>query len=469
MRNRDPEALEYADPLYVSIPVLPGASRRGRRRGRARRAARVVRARRTSTSPRRDPTACCSRRSTGGIDLALFPDRRRARCCARFSARVGRTPLPPLLGARPPPVALGLRAARARCARCAREIRAPRHPDATSIHLDIDYMDGYRVFTWHPKRFPDPRGLLRGARAQGFRVVCDRRSGREGGSGATRVYRDGVARDVFCERDDGSPFTLRVWPGEAALPDFNREEVRALVGRAAPPAARRRRRRHLERHERAGRLERRPAPRPPDAAARASRISRAWCRRDPSGATRERPARGGAQPLRPSSTAAPRARRSSARSPERRRPFVLTRSGYAGIQRYAAVWTGDNASRWSHLRGSIPMLLNLSLSGVAFCGADIGGFFRSCTPELYARWIQLGALYPFARTHSMWASRAPGAVALRRARGGDRARGAAAAHAPAALSLWPLPRGRAAAARRSGARSSTSSRTTRTPRPSRTS
>jgi alpha-glucosidase len=87
------------------------------------------------------------------------------------------------------------------------------------------------------------------------------------------------------------------------------------------------------------------------------------------------------------------------------RPFVLTRSGYAGIQRHAAVWTGDNASRWSHLAGSIPMLLNLSLSGVAFCGADIGGFFRSCTPELYARWIQLGALYPFARTHTIWASR----------------------------------------------------------------
>ena len=85
------------------------------------------------------------------------------------------------------------------------------------------------------------------------------------------------------------------------------------------------------------------------------------------------------------------------------RPFVLTRSGCAGIQRFAAVWTGDNQSRWSHLRESIPMLLNLSLSGVAHCGADIGGFALPCTPELYARWIQLGALYPFARTHSMWA------------------------------------------------------------------
>ena len=88
-----------------------------------------------------------------------------------------------------------------------------------------------------------------------------------------------------------------------------------------------------------------------------------------------------------------------------RRPFLLTRSGYTGIQRYAAVWTGDNRSRWSHLRRSIPMLLNLSVSGVAFCGADIGGFMFSCSPELYARWIQLGSLYPFSRTHSMWLKR----------------------------------------------------------------
>jgi alpha-glucosidase len=84
-----------------------------------------------------------------------------------------------------------------------------------------------------------------------------------------------------------------------------------------------------------------------------------------------------------------------------RRPFVLTRSGYAGVQRHAAIWTGDTLSRWSHLHESVAMLLNLSLSGVALCGADIGGFARSCSPELYARWIQLGALYPFARTHSM--------------------------------------------------------------------
>ncbi|MEQ2010192.1 MAG: TIM-barrel domain-containing protein, partial [Limisphaerales bacterium] len=83
-----------------------------------------------------------------------------------------------------------------------------------------------------------------------------------------------------------------------------------------------------------------------------------------------------------------------------KRPFILTRSGYAGIQRHAAVWTGDNSSTWEHLAESISMLLNLSLSGVAFCGADAGGFLDNCTGELLARWTQLAAFTPFFRNHA---------------------------------------------------------------------
>jgi len=82
------------------------------------------------------------------------------------------------------------------------------------------------------------------------------------------------------------------------------------------------------------------------------------------------------------------------------RPFVLTRAGYAGIQRYAAVWTGDNRSYWEHMAMSIPMVLNLGLSGVAFAGPDIGGFSHHASGELVARWTQMGALFPFCRNHS---------------------------------------------------------------------
>jgi alpha-glucosidase len=84
-----------------------------------------------------------------------------------------------------------------------------------------------------------------------------------------------------------------------------------------------------------------------------------------------------------------------------RRPFIITRAAYAGTQRYAMVWTGDNASSWEQLGDSVQMLLNLGLSGFPFCGSDAGGFLDNCTPELYVRWMQLAAFTPFFRNHSM--------------------------------------------------------------------
>ncbi|MGH7564602.1 MAG: TIM-barrel domain-containing protein, partial [Gemmatimonadota bacterium] len=82
------------------------------------------------------------------------------------------------------------------------------------------------------------------------------------------------------------------------------------------------------------------------------------------------------------------------------RPFVLTRAGFAGVQRYAVVWTGDNTASWEHLELAIRMLIGLGLSGVPFVGADVGGFIGGPSPELFARWIQVGALTPFFRNHT---------------------------------------------------------------------
>jgi len=81
------------------------------------------------------------------------------------------------------------------------------------------------------------------------------------------------------------------------------------------------------------------------------------------------------------------------------RPFVLTRAAFAGAQRYASTWTGDNSSTWNHMRISIPQLLNLGLSGYTFVGDDIGGFAGSPTPELLTRWMELGAFNPIYRNH----------------------------------------------------------------------
>ncbi len=82
------------------------------------------------------------------------------------------------------------------------------------------------------------------------------------------------------------------------------------------------------------------------------------------------------------------------------RPFVLTRAAYSGTQRYAASWTGDNSSTWNHLRISLPMLLNLGISGYSFVGADIGGFIGSPTPELLTRWMEVGAFNTIYRNHT---------------------------------------------------------------------
>ncbi|NEQ24236.1 MAG: DUF5110 domain-containing protein, partial [Microcoleus sp. SIO2G3] len=86
------------------------------------------------------------------------------------------------------------------------------------------------------------------------------------------------------------------------------------------------------------------------------------------------------------------------------RSFVLTRSGFAGVQRYSSVWMGDNHSLWDYLEGSLPMLCNMGLSGVAFVGCDIGGFAGNATAELFARWMQVGLLYPLMRAHSITGS-----------------------------------------------------------------
>jgi hypothetical protein len=77
------------------------------------------------------------------------------------------------------------------------------------------------------------------------------------------------------------------------------------------------------------------------------------------------------------------------RSEGKLRPFILTRSHYAGSQRYASVWTGDNAAEWGHLQVTIPMCLSLSVAGISFCGADVGGFFKNSDTELFIRWYQV--------------------------------------------------------------------------------
>ncbi|WP_269440030.1 glycoside hydrolase family 31 protein, partial [Streptomyces clavuligerus] len=82
------------------------------------------------------------------------------------------------------------------------------------------------------------------------------------------------------------------------------------------------------------------------------------------------------------------------------RPFLFSRSGWAGMQRYGGTWSGDVATGWPGLRASLSLVLGLGLCGVPYSGPDIGGFDGNPSPELFVRWFQLGAFLPLFRTHA---------------------------------------------------------------------
>ena len=398
MRCRDAPVREGADPLYVSIPFFLRLSRAG---DESRADGFLL----DAIAPSRfdvaasDASRVALETDADGIDLTLFPGPRPADVLRRYTARTGRTPRPPRWALGHHQSRWGYRSARA-VRRVARELRRRRIP-TDAIHLDIDHMDGYRVFTFDRRRFPEPAGLLAELASAGLRAVAIVDPGVKVDS-RWAVFREGAERDVFLRREDGTPYTLKVWPRDAALPDFMRADVRAwwgeqhraLLGAGVAgiwndmnePAG-------WARELRLGRLI------VPLAAQDLSRVVQA----DPADPRRRVPhetVRNAYGHLECRAT-----REALEGLAPGRRPFLLSRSGHAGIQRYAALWTGDTFSRWEQLRLSVRMLLGLSVSGVAFCGADIGGFAGACSRELFARWIQVGALYPFARTHSMWLKR----------------------------------------------------------------
>lgn len=299
----------------------------------------------------------------------------------RYGALVGTQPLPPMWS-------LGYQQCRwsyesAKRARdMAKRLRKHRIPCDT-IYLDIDYMDGFRCFTWNGETFPNPAKLLRELADDGFKtvVILDPGIKKDQGYG---IYDSGMAGHHFCLDGAGRPYVGKVWPGESVYPDFTRAATRKWWGELYK-----------------GLIEDGVAGfwndmnEPADFTFSHGTVPLTM-RHDNDGApTDHRECHNvyGMQMARASFEGVQRLR-------DNERPFILTRAGYSGVQRYAAVWTGDNLSSWEHLRMSIPMLLNMGLSGMAFVGADIGGFRGHPTPELYARWLQLGIFYPLCRTHT---------------------------------------------------------------------
>lgn len=253
-----------------------------------------------------------------------------------------------------------------------------------AVHLDIDYMDGYRVFTTDPERFPDLAGLSRDLEDEGIKLVTILDPGVKIDPNY-RVFEQGRSEGLFLKDEQGQPVEAPVWPGWCVFPDFGQDRTRSWWGEQYA---------HLL----------------------AKGIAGFWHDMNEPAAF---PAWG--DPTLPSNTVHQlegtpvdhqaghnlfgllmnRAGYEGLRklAPDRR-PWVLSRSGWAGNQRFAWNWTGDVNSSWEALQQVVSTMLNLTLSGQYYSGSDIGGFSAHPDAELYLRWFQLGAVSPFFRLHS---------------------------------------------------------------------
>jgi alpha-glucosidase len=331
----------------------------------------------------------------GELDYVVFTggaERSPAAVLRDYTALTGRGALPPLW-------ALGYQQSRwsymsqEKVLDVAQEFRRRRIP-ADVLYLDIDHMDGFRVFTWNPRTFPDPKKMLGQLHDAGFHAVTIVDPGIKRDEHFP-VYRSGREQGVYVRNADGSELHAKVWPGICAFPDFTSPAARAWFGGLYKPAL------DLgvdgfwnDMNE--------PGVFPADGFDKPE-ISLGPQRSFPLDARHAGDGLPGSHAQYHNVYGMQMARASfeGLRSlrPDKR-PLLLTRAGFAGVQRYAAVWTGDNSPTWTHLALSIPMLTNLSVSGVPFVGADVGGFMGSPSAELHTRWLQAAALTPYFRTHS---------------------------------------------------------------------
>ena len=253
------------------------------------------------------------------------------------------------------------------------------------IWMDIDYMQDFRIFTFDSTNFPDPKETNDYLHKNNFKSVWMIDPGIKAEKGYF-VFDSGDSLDAWVKNKNDTVFVGKVWPGDCVFPDFTQNKVTKWWGSLYKdfmrtgvdgvwndmnePAV-------FEtsdwtmgdsnRHKGGKDL-------PNDIHLRYHNVY---------GMMMVEASRNGIQKVNP-----------------KKRPFVLTRSNFLGGHRFAATWTGDNNSSMDHLKQSIPMSLNLSLSGQPFNGPDIGGFAGNSTSELYAHWIAVGAFYPFSRAHA---------------------------------------------------------------------
>lgn len=262
--------------------------------------------------------------------------------------------------------------------------RAKKIP-ADVIYFDIHYMKDYKAFTFDQERFPDPKALIERLQSQGFQVVVilDPGIATDPGYG---TYDRGVERDVFIKYPDGSKYEASVWPGNSHFTDFTSAKGREWWAD------------ELKFYTDLG-LEgfwndmNEPAcwgqdiPDMVEFDYEGQQVSHLKAR-NVYGYQMVRATYEGAR-----------------KQMGNKRPFTLTRSGFSGVQRYSAVWTGDNVAGDEHMLLGVRLVNSLGMTGIPVGGYDIGGFVDECSPALFSRWLAVAAFAPFFRVHSMVNSR----------------------------------------------------------------
>lgn len=251
-----------------------------------------------------------------------------------------------------------------------------------ALYLDIDYMDGFRCFTWSPTHFPEPKRMVKELAEDGFKTIVIIDPGIKIDPNYS-VYTEALENDYFCRRGDGPLMKGSVWPGLCNFPDFTRPTVRewwaglfkGLIEETGVKGV------WNDMNEPAV-FEKGTFPDDvrfdydgnPGTHRKAHNVY-------------------GMQMARATNEGVKRFAYPN-------RPFTITRSTYAGGQRYSSGWTGDNIASWEHLWLANIQCQRLSISGFSFVGSDVGGFIDTPDGELYVRWVALAAFHPFFRTHS---------------------------------------------------------------------
>ncbi|MBA4283743.1 MAG: hypothetical protein C0432_05570 [Candidatus Puniceispirillum sp.] len=254
------------------------------------------------------------------------------------------------------------------------------------LWMDIDYMDQYKVFTFNPSEFGNPKGLNDYLHSKKFKAVYMIDPGVKTESGYF-AYDQGTSGNHWVKNADGSEFNGQVWPPVVSFPDFTRPQTRTWWSGLYKNFM-------------------------------ATGIDGVWNDMNepsvfntPNKTVPENAIHSGGGDLPAGShlryhnvygyLMVKASREGIIAANPTKRPFVLSRSNFLGGQQYAATWTGDNSSTWEHLKLSIPMSITLGLSGQPISGPDIGGFTGNCTPDLLGHWMAIGAYYPFSRNHTI--------------------------------------------------------------------